>query len=319
MSINYAILGILSYTSLTGYDLKKIIQDSPFMYWSGNNNQVYKSLLELLDEGFVTSEVHHQESSPSKKIYTITKEGLAELKDWVLATPEPPEFKKTFLIQLAWADQLNTDELNTLLSEYENQIRMYVLLEKENKRRRSFAPDRTAREIHLWDLIHDNIISSYENELHWIQKVRGELGRNIGKETNRMNYRLVEKTGGKYIECISAETPLGTEQDALNLIAICFENDSNLLMLHGEALSDDFFKLGTGVAGEMLQKFINYHVKTAVIITNERIIKGKFKEMLAESHKGNEFRAFNSITGAENWLLNLKYGEGPDDENKTCF
>jgi DNA-binding PadR family transcriptional regulator len=51
-------------------------------------------LVELLAEGFVTNEIQHQESSPSKKIYTITKEGLEELKEWVLSSPELPEWKK---------------------------------------------------------------------------------------------------------------------------------------------------------------------------------------------------------------------------------
>lgn len=306
MSINYAILGILSFTPLTGYDLKKIIQDSPFMYWSGNNNQIYKSLLELHDEGLVTSEVHHQESSPSKKIYTITKEGLAELKDWILSTAEPPEFKKTFLIQLAWADLLSADELNTLISGYENQVKMQLLMQKEYMRRKNFSPGRTPRELLLWDLIHDNLLSSYENELIWIQKVRRELCGNIRKETNNMQFKVVEKADGRYIECISAESPLGTEQDALDLVAICSENDIGHLIIHAEALSDDFFKLKTGVAGQMLQKFINYQVKTAVILTNEQIIKGKFKEMLTESNKRNDFRVFNSIREAENWLFNIK-------------
>ena len=305
MSINYAILGILSCKRLTGYDLKKIIQDSPFMYWSGNNNQIYKALVELHNEGFVTSEVHHQDSSPSKKIYTITAEGLAELKKWVLSTPEPPEFKKTFLIQLAWADLLNTEELNALLSEYENQVKMQLLIQKERKRRGNFSPGRSSREECIWDLIHENIISSYENELNWIQKVRGELCNNLKKEANRMNYKVVEKENGKYIECISAETPLCTEQDALDLVAVCGENETNLLALHAGALAEDFFRLRTGVAGQMLQKFVNYHMKVAVIITNESIVKGKFKELLAESNKGNDFRTFNTALEAENWLLKL--------------
>ncbi|WP_020431692.1 PadR family transcriptional regulator, partial [Paenibacillus riograndensis] len=75
---------------MTGYDLKKLIQESSFLYWSGNNNQIYKALVELLNAGFVTNEVRHQDSSPSKKIYTITSSGLAELRKWVVAPPEPP-------------------------------------------------------------------------------------------------------------------------------------------------------------------------------------------------------------------------------------
>lgn len=176
MSINYAILGILSSKSLTGYDLKKIIQESSFMHWSGNNNQIYKALVELLDEGLVTSEVQHQESSPTKKIYTITEAGLAELKKWVLSSTESPEFKKTFLVQLAWANQLSSDELDTLLSGYENEINQQIILHQEKKRRDTFSPARNSREVYLWDMIHDNIISSYQNELSWVQKLRNEMG-----------------------------------------------------------------------------------------------------------------------------------------------
>lgn len=303
MSINYAILGILSYKSLSGYDLKKIIQESPFMYWSGNNNQIYKSLVELLNEGLVTNEVHYQESSTSKKVYTITEEGLAELKEWVLSSPEPPEFKKMFLIQIAWSNQLSTDELNTLLSSYENEVRMQLLLQQEKKRRQTFSPGRSSREIHIWDLIYDNIVSSCENELNWIEKVQKEICSNI-KETNRMKYKVIERDNKRYIECNSAETILSSEQDALDLVAACAENNTNLIMLHSQVLADDFFKLRTGLAGQVLQKFVNYHVKVAVILTSEARIRGKFKELITESNKGSDFRVLSNPAEAENWLLN---------------
>lgn len=306
MSINHAILGILSYKPLTGYDLKKIIQESPFMYWSGNNNQIYKALVELLHEGYVTNEVQHQESSPSKKIYTITEDGLAELKEWMLSSPEPPELKKPFLIQLAWAGQLQPNELDAMLAGYEDQLRMQILLQKEKQRRGIFSPARTAREKTIWDLIQENIISTYENELIWLEKLREAIGDDVREETNKLNYRVVEKSNKKYIECFSTETPIGTEQDALDLIAACGESNTNLLLLHAEAFAADFFKLKTGVAGMILQKFVNYHVRTAIILPGDLKITGKFKELLAESNKRNDFRVFNTALEAENWLLNLK-------------
>lgn len=304
MSIKYAILGILSCEPSAGYNLKKIIQDSPFMHWSGNNNQIYRSLVELLDDGLVTSEIHHQESSPSKKIYTITEEGVDELKRWVLSSPEVPEFKKTFLVQLAWADVLSTDELDGLLSRYEHEIKMQIILQQEIKRRGTFSPDRTPREELLWGMIYKNMLSSYENELEWVKKLRAELcGQK--EEENAMNYAVIEKNQRKYIEYASAEAPIRNEQDALDLIAACMGNDTYVLMLHMEALTDDFFKLRTGLAGNILQKFVNYGVKVAVVIADNQRVKGKFKELLAESNKGNSFRVFATKNEAENWLLNL--------------
>jgi hypothetical protein len=52
----------------------------------------------------------------------------------------------------------------------------------------------------------------------------------------------------------------------------------------------------------LLQKFVNYHVKTAVILLGEFEVAGKFKELLAESNKGNDFRVFTDRAEAENWL-----------------
>lgn len=175
MSIKHAILGILSYQPLTGYDLKKIIQDSSFMHWSGNNNQIYKALVELLEEGFVTNEICHQDSSPSKKVYTITTSGIGELKVWISTLTESPELKKPFLVQLAWADLLSQEELDTLLNDYENQIRIQMLMQVEKHKRKVFSPSRTAKEAYLWEMIHDNIVSSYECELSWITRLRNGL------------------------------------------------------------------------------------------------------------------------------------------------
>ena len=71
----FTILGLLSWKPSSGYDLKRIISDSDIFYWSGNNNQIYKSLLELQKEGLVTHQVQLQESLPAKKIYSITEKG----------------------------------------------------------------------------------------------------------------------------------------------------------------------------------------------------------------------------------------------------
>ncbi|MGE5677519.1 MAG: PadR family transcriptional regulator [Pseudomonadota bacterium] len=175
MSIKYAILGMLSWKPSTGYDLKKVFEDSPIMYWSGNNNQIYKALVQLLDEGLVTNEVVHQESTPSKKLYTITAAGSAALKEWVLSAPELPEFKKTFLVQLAWADQLDSKELVELLSRYENEVYVQLIMQKEKLRRGINAPNRNPREVFMWDKIYGNVVSSYEGELDWVRNLRKEL------------------------------------------------------------------------------------------------------------------------------------------------
>ncbi len=305
MSIQSAILGILSWKSSTGYEMKKIFEDSSFMYWSGNNNQIYKALMSLENEDLVTSEVIHQDNSPSKKIYTITEEGLNELKQWLLSQPEAPEIKKTFLVQLAWSDMLSDQELNELLSKYENEIVLQLIMQKEKYRRALHSPERSARESLIWEMISENIISTYNNELKWVRETRQKLFNNeVKEEKSKMRYEIIEIDNKKYIELISTTEPLTTENDALDLIALCWEHETTALLIHYATLSEDFFKLKTKVAGNIIQKFINYGIKAATIVPLETIQKGRFKEMALETNKGNHFRLYESKDDAVKWLIN---------------
>jgi PadR family transcriptional regulator AphA len=174
MSIKYAILGFLSWEPLTGYDLKKRFADSEVLYWSGNNNQIYRALVELHQDGWVTQTIHDQ-LSPSRKVYTITERGWAELRAWVMTVPEPPQLRSPFLVQLAWADQLGAGELDDLLAAYEEEVRVKLLVLREQAQRAPGAPDRTPREVFLWRAITAHVDDFYAQELDWVRRLRADL------------------------------------------------------------------------------------------------------------------------------------------------
>ncbi|MBZ2175649.1 PadR family transcriptional regulator [Schnuerera sp. xch1] len=329
MSINYAILGILSYKSMTGYDIKKVIQNSTFMYWSGNNNQIYKSLTELLNKGLVTNVVKHQESSPTKKIYTITNEGLATLKEWVLSPSEPNEIKKPFLIQLACFNHINTYELNMILNGYENQIKTQLLMEKNRNQKQNtiFLSDRaTALETTVWSFINNNILKEYENELKWIQDLRGAIA-NItnendvienanmkvsGREEKNngiMKYTLNSCNEISYIYFSDSENKLDTEKNILDIIVALTENNTQFVLFDSETLSKDLLELKKGLVGTLLQKFTIYNIKSAIVIKDMNNIKSEFKDSIAESSKNDILRVFKNINDAEKWFLSLKQKE----------
>ncbi len=301
MTIKYAILGLLSWKPFTGYELKKVIAESAAMYWSGNNNQIYRTLVQLLEEELVTNQVQYQENSPMKKVYSITENGLMELKKWVGSAPELPEFKNVFLIQLAWADLLSFEELNALLLKYEEEVRLQLLMQQEKARRGNNVPKRTPREAFLGEMVTANIIDSYEKELNWVIKLRQDLEAKY-KEDPNMGYWLKENNGRKYIECIPDQRTIANEQEALDLIGICGEQDTNLLMLHSGNLPETFFDLKNGLAGAVLQKFANYQIKAAAVLPLERINRGRFKEFALEANRGSQFRVFDNQQEAEAWL-----------------
>lgn len=175
MSVRYAILGMLSRQSLSGYDIKKAFAENTALYWSGNSNQVYPALLAMRQEGLVESEVHQQEKYPAKKIYRLTEEGLAALKEWLLSPPEAPRTRSTFLTQLAWSDLLSPEELRQMLDGYQEEVRTRLLMQREKARRDRMIPRRTARESLIWEQIAGHDAGLYERELEWLQGLRQAL------------------------------------------------------------------------------------------------------------------------------------------------
>jgi PadR family transcriptional regulator AphA len=178
--IQYAILGLLNWQPMTGYDLKQIFRDSLTMHWSGNNNQIYRTLVTLHEDGWVSRDVEAPEKGPARKVYSITPAGQGALEAWLHSTPELPDIKHAFLVQLAWADQLSADALDALLAQYEEEVNYRWIMQNEHAERAPHHPKRTERESLLWRSIQQNWIGMYERELKWVRQLRQDL-RNLDK------------------------------------------------------------------------------------------------------------------------------------------
>jgi len=118
-----------------------------------------------------------------------------------------------------------------------------------------------------------------------------------------VNYQIISKDSTRYIEVFSCEAPVSSEHDALDLVALCGENDINLLLLHYEVLSEDFFKLKTGVAGAVMQKFINYSVRVAIIIPDQEQLSTNLKAWVSEANRSSQYRVFTYSADAVDWLI----------------
>ena len=175
MDLQYAILGLLSWKPLSGYDLKRIISDSEVFYWSGNNNQIYKGLIALEKDRLVTHRVQVQESLPAKKIYSITGRGLDALRSRLLSEPELPEVRKGFLIQLAWSETLSDEEVLGLLERYEEEIDGQLRMRLAQADQPGSRPGRSPREEYLWERIHANLIAAYRAELDWARQTQMDI------------------------------------------------------------------------------------------------------------------------------------------------
>lgn len=88
----------------------------------------------------------------------------------------------------------------------------------------------------------------------------------------------------------------------LDLVAACGENRARRLLLHAGSLPAEFFELQTRLAGEVLLKFSNYHIKSAAVIPAEQAFQGRFGAMVLETNRGNQFRVYDNRAAALDWL-----------------
>jgi DNA-binding PadR family transcriptional regulator len=109
MSLRYALLGLLSLKSGTGYDLKAHLNQTVRYLWNADQAQVYRTLADLTAEGLTRYRIEFQEGKPNRKIYELTAEGRDDLVRWLNRPIPPPEPKNGELLQLFFSG-INTDE-----------------------------------------------------------------------------------------------------------------------------------------------------------------------------------------------------------------
>lgn len=78
-------------------------------------------------------------------------------------------------------------------------------------------------------------------------------------------------------------------QSALDFIAtVRYETGCDNIIINKSAICEDFFHLSTKLAGEILQKFINYYVKLAIIGDFSIYTSKSLKDFIYESNNGKD-------------------------------
>ena len=67
-------------------------------------------------------------------------------------------------------------------------------------------------------------------------------------------------------------------------------------------LCPEFFDLRTGLAGELLQKFVNYGARLAIILPDPKAYGERFSELVYEHRTHAAIRFFSSESDARQWL-----------------
>lgn len=103
-------------------------------------------------------------------------------------------------------------------------------------------------------------------------------------------------------EILPGSETIGTTEDLLDILADAGYNGSTGLIIHSGTLSDRFFDLKTGLAGEILQKFSNYRMRLAIIGDFTKTDSKALRDFIRES---NTRGTINFVGSAEEAFARL--------------
>jgi Domain of unknown function (DUF4180) len=98
---------------------------------------------------------------------------------------------------------------------------------------------------------------------------------------------VVERNGVAVLVCAADGPTVSTPQDALDVLGEAFGR-AGVVALPVERLDPAFFELRTGIAGEIMQKFVNYRTQLAIVGDIEAHVAGSesLAALVRESNRG---------------------------------
>jgi len=99
----------------------------------------------------------------------------------------------------------------------------------------------------------------------------------------------VEDLGGVRVLVLDPNGPsLASERDATDLIGDAIGAEARWAAVPVAQLSDDFLRLGSGLAGAVLQKFVNYGLHIAIVgdIAAKTAASKPLNDFVGESNRG---------------------------------
>ncbi|GMK40279.1 hypothetical protein PCCS19_33350 [Paenibacillus sp. CCS19] len=101
----------------------------------------------------------------------------------------------------------------------------------------------------------------------------------------------VDQQGSSSVAIIRSDEVIIKEvQDALDLMAtVRYEVDCDKLLLHKSNLAEEFFELRTKLAGDILQKYVNYGFKLAIVGDYSGYESKSLRDFIYECNHGKQF------------------------------
>ena len=186
MSLQHAILGLLSYEPMSGYDMKSFLDNSINFFWSAQLSQIYRDLGTLEKKGCVSFHIDAQEGRPDRKVYHITPEGEKAFHEWLQRFPGTlsSAVRDEFSVRIFFGSRISKEELlfqlRRFIKEQQEQIASFAYVKKVVE---SYSKKTAPEEEFYWKLLLNRSNSVARTLINWAEESIQEL-ENIDKDTD---------------------------------------------------------------------------------------------------------------------------------------
>jgi DNA-binding PadR family transcriptional regulator len=174
-TLEYKLLGLLARQPMSGYDLASHLKQRFVPFGPVSHTQIYPTLASLEQQGLVRYHIVEQHAvRPNKKVYELTEEGRAALRQWV-ESPTPLVFLydefclKAYSLWLADPERMR-ERFREQVQLHQEQLEHYERALQSKQLAISAEPEK-AEFFEEMDVLFQYVIGYEHNYLAWCQSM----------------------------------------------------------------------------------------------------------------------------------------------------
>jgi len=100
----------------------------------------------------------------------------------------------------------------------------------------------------------------------------------------------LELHGIRVLECSTEGSPPRTARDATDIVSAAWAQKAGVVVLRADWLGDDFFRLSTRIAGEVVQKILDYRIRVVILgDISQRVAQSEsLRDWVRECNRGRQ-------------------------------
>ncbi|RED66212.1 PadR family transcriptional regulator [Cohnella lupini] len=121
MNSQDVILGMLMRRSMTGYEIKQLLENLFSYFYSSSYGTIYPMLNKMEKDGLLTKENVVQDGKPNKNVYTLTDQGKEQFNSYMYSPLELDSVKSDLLVRLFFGKYVGTDRVIAWLKQVQTE------------------------------------------------------------------------------------------------------------------------------------------------------------------------------------------------------